>query len=238
MGYRRDNVRTFSQITFNFLTQASWRWNQITSDLLVYNFQLPYKYDHWNFSFGGRHLATSSGGKYYRLVRQDWQEKHDWHLNLTFQDTSVKQLSQFLRCFLNIYGQGGSDIMNFWSLTNYKFQEGFLQRDAQKSSRWSSTKRPKAESRFGIDEYNKGKSIYSCLSYLLFLSQYSCVQFQWEFYVFLAENSLCRKGSWLEPNFPLKYHRELRGLATRKSNGFHSLISSNIVPYVSKWLLL
>ena len=89
---------------------------------------------------------------------------------------------------------------------------------------------PKAESRFGIDEYNKGKSIYSCLSYLLFHSQYSCVQFQGEFHVFLAENSLCRKGSWLEPNFPLKYHRELRGLATRKSNGFHSLISSNIVP--------
>ena len=35
------------QITSNFITQADWRfiWDQITSNLLVYNLQLPYKYD-------------------------------------------------------------------------------------------------------------------------------------------------------------------------------------------------
>ena len=48
-------------------------WDQTTSDLLVYNLQLSNKYDYWDFS------RTS---------------------NLTFQDTSVGQLSQFLRCVL------------------------------------------------------------------------------------------------------------------------------------------
>ena len=62
-------------------------WDQTTSNLLAYNLQIPYKYYHWD---------CSSRWDIWQLG-QDSQERHDWHFNLTFQDTCEGQLSQFLR---------------------------------------------------------------------------------------------------------------------------------------------
>ena len=62
-------------------------WDQTTSNLLAYNLQIPYKYYHWD---------CSSRWEIWRLG-QDSQERHDWHFNLTSQDTCEGQLSQFLR---------------------------------------------------------------------------------------------------------------------------------------------
>ena len=52
---QRVNARTSGQKPSNFLMQASWRLCETPCDLLVYNLQLPYKYDHWHIagmSFG------------------------------------------------------------------------------------------------------------------------------------------------------------------------------------------
>ena len=73
--------------------------NPCLRDLPVYNFQAPYKYDKtietfqainmqiaktfWNFPWRDIQQKGQSGED--RQDRQHGQEKHDWHLNLTFQ---------------------------------------------------------------------------------------------------------------------------------------------------------
>ena len=71
------SMRSPGRITSNFLTQASklWLlWDQTTSFRLAC--VLSYKYDCWDYTSRslGRHLASSSGEKCHRQVRQGRQD--------------------------------------------------------------------------------------------------------------------------------------------------------------------
>ena len=71
------SMRSPGRITSNFLTQASklWLlWDQTTSFRLAC--VLSYKYDYWDYTSRslGRHLASSSGEKCHRQVRQGRQD--------------------------------------------------------------------------------------------------------------------------------------------------------------------
>ena len=110
---RRGNARSSGQTTSNFLTQASWRLYEIrpppTCMCTTSNFLTNTTIETFHF---GRHRATTPRDKYHKQVRQDRddrqgrgdrqdkQAKYDWHLNLTFQDTCLGQLSQFLWFFV------------------------------------------------------------------------------------------------------------------------------------------
>ena len=134
-------MRASGQPTPNFLNRASWRlyeirqpptWLCTTSNFLTNTTIETFQAGHL-----GKHVATTSrrnttnkvrqdrnenGGhdrrdkkeRQDRRNRQDTREEHDWHLNLTFQDTCKGQLSQSLRCFsfahLNEEG-GGEEVV-------------------------------------------------------------------------------------------------------------------------------
>ena len=57
--------------------QLPYTWDQTTSDMLVYNLQLPYKSDQWHFSSRpfGETFATTSGEKCQRQVRYDRDDR-------------------------------------------------------------------------------------------------------------------------------------------------------------------
>ena len=80
-------------------------WDHTTYHFLVYNLQLPSKYD-GHQGWDGQHcqdghhqIRQENQDTRARPVREDRQDRQTWHFNLTFQVTCVGQLSKFLRCF-------------------------------------------------------------------------------------------------------------------------------------------
>ena len=85
----------------NRVTKSRDHW--IVTDLCVQpstTLQIRQLKDFSNMPCAGHSFGGTFGNRKGRQVREDWQDRQFWHLNLTFQVTWAGRLSQILRCFI------------------------------------------------------------------------------------------------------------------------------------------